>query len=73
MEAPANELNQFFARFDNCDFSTERQKGLWRGYNSSPAITRTVDQVRKQLKLTNARKAAGPDEVRPQVLKDCAE
>lgn len=37
-----------------------------------PAITLTVDQGRKQFKLTNARKAVGLAGVRPRVLKDCA-
>ena len=70
----ANELNQFYGRFDTQDFSADRTNIL----NSleddfSEPFTLTEDEVKSQLKKLNVKKAAGPDGISPRVLKLCAD
>ena len=63
-------LNDFFCRFDSD-----------RGNQAPPPFRQSVDvppiisehEVRLQLRRQNVRKAAGPDNIRPAVLKHCAD
>jgi hypothetical protein len=73
----ANELNDFYARFDSHDFVSEREEVVSSLDNVSNGvydpITVTVDDVCRVMKTLNVNKAAGPDCIRPKVLKICAE
>ena len=74
----ANALNDFYARFDCHEFS-EARNNLMDRLTSTPSeergecITVTVDEVLRQLQRTNPNKAAGPDGIKPSILKYCAE
>ena len=72
----ANELNNFYARFDCLDFSTERdeiRKTLnFKRIEEQEHITICENQVFRVLRSTNPNKASGPDGVRPDVLRVCA-
>ena len=74
----ANALNDFYARFDCQDFSEARNNVTDR-LTSTPAeergecITVTEDEVLQQLQRTNPNKAAGPEGIKPSILKDSAE
>jgi hypothetical protein len=75
----ANELNDFYARFDVHDFQSERDEvvsSLCHFSNSNSVqdpIDVSVEDVCKHLKRLKVNKAAGPDCVRPKVLKICAD
>ena len=72
----ANELNNFYARFDCHDFSKERDESsnvLNESLsNNVNKITIKDDIVHKTFKKTKPNKAPGPDGVSPKVLKYCA-
>ena len=76
LEKRVDELNDFYCRFDNKDFSTELQniekevEGLCEG---AQKVTFTVEEVRRVLAKTNPCKAPGPDNVKGGTLKLCAE
>ena len=71
----AEELNTFYARFDQRDFSEELKNEL----NSSTFLDTTndlrinVDNVKSCFRKINIRKATGPDNLRGIVLKSCAD
>ena len=72
----ANEMNGFFNRFDGAGAPNlvphgPRDPGVRPA--TPPPLTLTVSQVRRQLTRINARKAAGPDNINPRVLKVAAE
>ncbi|KAK7492736.1 hypothetical protein BaRGS_00016041 [Batillaria attramentaria] len=74
-----NERNHFYARFDSRDFSEERRRVTETLLTTLPAgeeadvISVTEHQVMKELKRCKPNKAAEPDNVKPLVLKLCAE
>ncbi len=73
-----NEVNQFFARFDELDFSVFDDRilaSLMQSSNAecSPAMVITENEVRQQLKCLKINKAAGPDGIHPRTLKMCAD
>lgn len=72
-ETFANDLNCFFARFENSDFSEERNN-VMRAIESrrDERLIITHDQVVKSLKRVRAGKATGPDGVPAKALKYCA-
>ena len=74
-ESKANELNQFYARFDDKDFSSERNDVLGSLDDSlvGEPFTLTREEVRKQLKKLNVKKAPGPDGISHKVLTLCAD
>ena len=66
-------LNTFFARFDTCQGAIapgRESDGV--GGSGGPLVLSEHD-VRRTLKLVNARKAEGPDEIAGRVLKVCAD
>jgi hypothetical protein len=66
-------LNNFFSRFDTCQGATApgiESGGV--GGIGGPLVLSEHD-VRRTLKLVNARKAEGPDEIAGRVLKVCAD
>jgi hypothetical protein len=72
----ANELNQFYNRFDQNDFSEEVSSLRDRFYHtdSSEAILIvTESDVMTELKKLKSTKAAGPDGIPARVLKACCE
>ena len=71
----ANELNQFYSRFDNQDFSTEREtihRDISSDISDCPSVIVSEDSVRKCLKNINPNKARGPDGIAGRVLKECS-
>ena len=73
-----NDLNVFYNRFDRHDFSQTRTELIVRLVDipmceQGKIMSVTEDDVVRQLRKTNARKAAGPDGIKPKVLTLCAE
>lgn len=71
-----NEVNTFFARFDDFDFSASHDMILESlvqrdNVDCSPEIVINENDVRRQLKCLKTNKAAGPDGVHPRTLKVC--
>ncbi|XP_077578764.1 uncharacterized protein LOC144200462 [Stigmatopora nigra] len=79
----ANELNQFFNRFSPAPAPLTPQtrsnstpsfsSSSPSSYPSSTGLCITVDQVTKQLKKIEARKATGPDGLSSRLLRECAD
>ncbi|TWW54783.1 hypothetical protein D4764_0220080 [Takifugu flavidus] len=71
----ANELNQFFNRFDSSSPSPSCPNIPLDNNGMSPipptGLSFTSGQVRRELERLNQRKAAGPDGISPRVLKNC--
>ncbi len=68
----ANELNDFYARFDVHNFEVERDELVQTlKQNSDEKIIIDVNDVNKTLSKINSRKAAGPDHLSGKVLKEC--
>ncbi|XP_051924258.1 uncharacterized protein LOC127602260 [Hippocampus zosterae] len=65
-----NNLNDFFARFER-DNTTPAQ--MTPNPPGDQVLTLSLDSVRRPLRRTNVRKAAGPDNIPGRVLRDCAE
>ncbi len=67
-----NDLNEFYARFDNQDFSAERShlRDFNRAMNDSRIVI-SVHDVHKALHSIRTGKAAGPDKINGNVLKLC--
>lgn len=73
-----NEVNKFFARLDELDFSVSHDMILESlvqsgNVNCNPAIIINENELRQQLKCLKTNKAAGPDDIRPHTLKVCAD
>ena len=71
----ANELNNFYARFDCHDFSKDIQGVRNELLNSSDKYNDIVideHDVFRNMKKMNPSKAKGPDDLSPRVLKLCA-
>ncbi|KAJ8040889.1 hypothetical protein HOLleu_15327 [Holothuria leucospilota] len=68
----ANDLNHFYNRFDQQDFSHEYSKLQNVLTDPSSNIVVSEEDVRRQFSRLNLSKAAGPDNVPPKVLKHCA-
>ena len=71
----ANELNEFYARFDCNDFSEEIHNIRNKLMNCTDHDDYVIDEidVLKTLKKINPTKAKGPDGLSPRILKICAE
>ncbi len=66
----ADELNTFYGRFEcNGSSATARQEAADR----AARITVWEDEVRRELKRVNVRKAAGPDGITGRVVRSCAD
>ncbi len=71
----AVELNNFYGRFE-CNSGAILQSSASRSSRQSSndyAITLSEDDVRRELKRVNIRKAAGPDGITGRVLRSCAD
>ncbi len=71
----AEELNTFYGRFD-CNGGAIlpiSSSGSSRQSSNDYAITVSEDDVRRELKSVNVRKAAGPDGITGRVLRSCAD
>ncbi len=71
----AEELNTFYGRFE-CNGSTTlliSAPGSSRQSSDDHVITVSEDEVRRELKRVNVRKAAGPDGITGRVLRSCAD
>ena len=68
----ANELNVFYSRFDNQDFSNERSE-LINVLKNKADVKITIDEcdVNSQLSKIKPSKAAGPDNIGGKILKEC--
>ena len=75
----ANELNQFFNRFDCHDFSRKYEQihdvlsGASAADDDFQRLQTSEDEVRREFQYMNPNKASGPDNIAPQVLKTCPE
>ena len=68
----SNDLNSFYARFDDHDFSSEVQN-VCKPLSTIPNdITVSEASVNKIFSRVNPRKASGPDGVGGKVLKECS-
>ena len=70
----ANDLNGFYNRFDKYDFSTERDdlRELLQNSDSEQVLVASEEEVRRLLSSVNSSKAAGPDNLKPRLLKTCS-
>ena len=76
--ADPDELNAFYARFDCHDFNQTRCELMDRLAEipvgeQGETLKVTKEEVLRELKRTNAGKAAGPDRMKPGLLKTCAQ
>ena len=69
----ANNLNNFYARFDKNDFSGETAQVCQPLLTVPNDVVLSESEVRKVLSDVNPRKARGPDRVSGKVLKECSE
>ncbi len=72
----AEELNTFYGRFDRNGGATLPFSAPGSSRQSSDAdhvITVSEDEVRRELRRVNIRKAAGPDGITGRVLRSCAD
>ncbi len=72
----AEELNTFYGRFECNGSSTTlpiSASGSSRQSSNYYVITVSKDEVRRELKKVNIRKAAGPDGITGRVLRSCAD
>ena len=67
----ANDLNRFYARYDNTDYSNECDV-LCQTISSSP-VTRVESDVIRCFSRINPNKAHGPDGLMGRVMKVCAD
>ena len=70
-----NELNQFYARFDTIDFSTEiadERMELNMSKNVDECLVISENETRKEFLNVIANKAKGPDGLTGKILKTCA-
>ncbi len=72
----AEELNTFYGRFEcngECVTLPISLSGSSRQSSDDHVITVSEDEVRRELKRVNVRKAAGPDGITGRVLRSCAD
>ena len=72
----ANELNDFYARFDCHDFSSEKERIVNELLNANEMYNDVIiDEfdVLKAMTSVNTTKASGPDNISPKVIKVCAD
>ena len=69
----ATNLNNFFNRFDNADFSVECLHLMTVAPVVEGSVIISVDEVRTQFRKTKATKAAGPDGISARLLNSCAD
>ena len=73
-ESAANELNEFYARFDKYDFSQEQEKlhsELILKAKDCDHMEITKESVVKCMGMIKPNKACGPDNIGGRVLKEC--
>ncbi len=72
----AEELNTFYGRFE-CNGGSVTlpisTSGSCRQSSDDHVISVSEDEVRRELKRVNVRKAAGPDGITGRVLRSCAD
>ncbi len=70
----AEELNTFYGRFEcNCGAILPNSASASSRQSSDHVITVSEDDVRRELRRVNVRKAAGPDGITGRVLRSCAD
>ncbi len=69
-QAFAENLNVFYTRFDNCDFSKEREC-VYESLPEGEHISITEESVISAFSNINMRRAGGPDNIMGVVLKEC--
>ena len=69
----ADEMNDFYARFDTHDFSAEHSSIRETVSTADSDITIDEEAVLYRFKTINQRKSSGPDNVSGRLLKSCAE
>ena len=65
-----DKLNTFYARFDRDNNTTPAPQPV--DVNTPPPFSVTIDDVRREFKRLKENKAAGPDRLRPRLLKRCS-
>ena len=73
-ESAANELNEYYARFDKYDFSQEQEKlhsELILKAKDCDHMEITKESVVKFMGMIKPNKACGPDNIGGRVLKEC--
>ena len=74
MATYVNEMNSFFARFEQYDFSVERREVMGVILNRrDEQIVITKEAVVRELKRVGVSKATGPNGVPARAIKYCAE
>ncbi len=68
----AEELNTFYGRFE-CNADAPNSASASSRQSSDHVITVSEDDVRRELRRVNVRKAAGPDGITGRVLRSCAD
>ncbi len=72
--AKANELNNFYKRFDNYDFSAECDMVLDSiATDDADRLEIDLKTITKVFKQVNATKATGPDGISPFLIRTCAD
>lgn len=73
-EQYAEDLNGFYNRFDQHDFSIEHSdvKNLLSACPTEPVLEVTEEDVRREFSKKNVSKSTGPDGLTPRILKQCA-
>ncbi len=69
----AEELNTSYGRFECTSTPSISTSGSSRQSSDDHVITVLEDEVRRELKRVNVRKAAGPDGITGRVLRSCAD
>ncbi len=69
----AEELNTSYGRFECTSTPSISTSGSSRQSSDDHVITVSEDEVRRELKRVNVRKAAGPDGITGRVLRSCAD
>lgn len=71
----AEDLNNFFCRFDQCDYTEEREELIAELSNLSQStayLQLQPEEVEQTLKMLKANKAPGPDRICGRLLKACS-
>ena len=70
----AADLNKFYARFDQRDFSSEQQRAMQevRSRPSTP-VAITTEEVKASFRQVRVRSAAGPDDISGRLLRECGD
>ena len=70
----ANDLNEFYTRFDKHDYSAEQKIEISKAQDKlDEPINVKEDEVRTLFKRLNVKSAAGPDKIEGKILKLCSD